>query len=96
MRRTSKLAAVLLMGFLAACISGRPEQDSYTSTSTGETMLIQSDREMCESACNSEYSRCMDTHAASQPIPGMPQGMFGATGECRDELANCLPGCKSR
>jgi len=95
MKRTA--LSVLLILALAGCISGKPEDTTYTSPSTGQTTVIQSDKEMCEQSCNDNYSRCMDTQAASSgDLHGLPTGSFGASGECRSELQSCLPGCKSR
>jgi hypothetical protein len=80
---------------LSGCISGLPEDTTYTDHS-GKTTLIESDQEMCTRSCNEDYSRCMDTQPAEQTTPGMPSGMFGASGECRSELSKCLPRCKSQ
>jgi hypothetical protein len=95
----SNFTKILILGVtlgLAACISGKPQHDTYTGKAGGTTE-IQSDREQCEDACNDDYSRCMDsTMARSNPVPGSPPGMFGASSDCRDELKKCLPGCKSR
>jgi hypothetical protein len=81
---------------LASCISGKPPHDSYTG-SDGTTTPIQTDREQCESACNADYSRCMDTEPAqNNPVAGSPPGMFGASSDCRASLKDCLPDCKTR
>ena len=89
-------AGMTLLLLLSGCISGRPEQDSYTSPSTGKTTVFESDREMCESSCNETYNRCMDSEPAGQTLPGTTPGMFGAASQCREALASCLPDCKSR
>jgi hypothetical protein len=81
---------------LSGCISGKPPADTYTSETTGKTTLIQSDKEMCESSCNDDYTRCMETQPAENTLPGTTPGMFGPASECRSELSSCLPGCKSR
>jgi len=98
-RRHARLisaCAVATLLLLAACVSGTRPQSTYTSPTTGKTTVIESDREMCNRACNDDYNRCMDSQAASETIPGTPPGMFGAAAECRSELAKCLPGCKGR
>ena len=93
MQRALALASILI---LTGCISGKPHEDSYTDKS-GTTTPIQSDREQCESACNEDYSRCMDTEPAqNNPVLGSPPGMFGASSDCRASLKDCLPDCKSR
>jgi len=86
---------IVFMGMLAGCISGAPKSDTYTD-SKGETTVIESDREMCVHSCNEEYSRCMDTDAAQRNPDGMSSGMFGASGDCRSSLKDCLPSCKGR
>jgi len=95
MRSAQKFVMIALL-LLSGCISGRPPQDTYTSDTTGKTTVFQTDREMCESSCNEDDSRCMDTEPANETLPGTTPGMFGAAAECRDELASCLKGCKSR
>jgi len=94
--RIVQSAALMLLVVMTACVSGRPAQDSYTSPTTGKTTVIESDREMCNSSCDADYTRCMEAEPAEKGIPGTPPGMFGAAAECRDELSSCLPGCKSR
>jgi hypothetical protein len=86
----------ILVGTLAGCISGKPPSDTYTDKS-GKTSVLESDRELCERACNEEYSRCMETDSArgNSGVNG-PAGMFGASAECRNDLGNCLPPCKGR
>jgi len=96
MKMIAKPAALASMLLLAGCISGTPQQDTYTSPSTGKTTVIQTDREMCESSCNESYNRCMDTQPAGNTLQGTNPGMFGAASQCRDELSSCLPDCKSR
>ena len=87
---------MMVVGMLTGCISGTTPTDSYTNK-TGKTTLIQSDREQCTRSCNEEYSRCMDTQAARQsPVAGAPDGMFGASSDCRSALKDCLPDCRSR
>jgi len=94
MKKTALLLLVAIS--LSACISGKAPHDSYTSPATGKTTVIESDREMCESSCNEDYSRCMETQPAEAGVPGTPTGMFGAAAQCRTDLSKCLPGCKSR
>jgi hypothetical protein len=97
MTRSLKLAALLILLGLASCISGQPPVDSYTSPSTGKTTVIESDSEQCTRSCNDDYSRCMDTEPAeTNPMPGEPPGMFGASADCRSDLKSCLQSCKSR
>jgi hypothetical protein len=81
---------------LGACVSGTPKSDTYTDHN-GVTTLIQSDRELCVSSCNDDYSRCMDTDDAKDNggVNG-PAGMFGASADCRNSLKECLPSCKGR
>jgi hypothetical protein len=96
MRSTRPAILLLLLG-LAACISGKPPSDTYTSPSTGKTTVIESDSEQCARSCNDNYSRCMDTEPAqSNPAPGAPHGMFGASSDCRTDLAHCLRDCKGQ
>ena len=90
------LLMIAVVGMLAGCISGRPHQDTVTDPS-GNTTVVQSDKERCESACNAEYSRCMDSRSAqTNPVDGAPPGMFGASSDCRADLKDCLPDCKTR
>jgi hypothetical protein len=96
-RSTSTFILVLATAvLLSGCISGRPQQDTYTDQS-GKTTIIESDREQCERSCNEDYSRCMDSTGARNNggING-PSGMFGASSDCRNDLNSCLKGCKSR
>ena len=79
-----------------AVFPASPTSTTYTSPETGKTTVIESDKEMCEHSCNDNYTRCMETGPAEDKMPGMPQGMFGPSGQCRNELQSCLPGCKSR
>lgn len=86
---------VLIVGVLAACVPGDKEPDTYTDK-TGKTTIIESDQEMCTRSCNDDYTRCMETGPAEHGPKGMPSGMVGASADCRDELAKCLPACKSQ
>ena len=91
-------ANILMIGFvgmLAACAAPHPV-DSYTSPTTGVTEKIQSNKEQCIAACNETYSSCMDSRAAQYSGVNGPSGMFGASAECKDDLRDCLPGCKAR
>ena len=96
MLRFSHFLLLLTVCSLSACISGKPPQDTVTDKA-GNTTVIQSDREQCESACNDDYSRCMDSQIAqTNPVDGAPAGMFGASSDCRVALQDCLPSCKAR
>ncbi len=96
MTRFAKVAALTLLVMMTACVSGKAPEDTYTSPTTGKTTLIQSDREMCTNSCNEDYSRCMDSQAAEQSLPGTTPGMFGASAQCSRELHKCLPSCSTR
>jgi hypothetical protein len=93
---SQRVLLMMLVGLLAACISGKPHPDTYTSKN-GATTVIQSDREMCESSCNEDYSRCMESRSAGDNNSGIhgPSGMFGASADCRSSLQKCLPPCKA-
>jgi hypothetical protein len=87
---------IIALGMLSACISGKPQADTYVGQD-GKVTRIESDREMCERECNQDYSRCMDTRAANDNSGVIgPSGVFGASGDCRRDLQNCLPGCKGQ
>lgn len=87
---------MITMGMLVGCISGRPTPDTYTDKS-GKVTIIENDHEQCVRACNDDYARCMDTEPAQQnPVVGSPDGMFGASSDCRDDLHKCLPTCNGR
>ena len=91
-----KLAKMLIDNAASKELDLAKYQDTYTDK-TGQTTVIQTDREQCESACNADYSRCMDTEPAqNNPVLGAPPGMFGASGECRSDLQKCLPPCKAQ
>jgi hypothetical protein len=96
MNRTATPVMLVLFLSLTACVSGRPESTVYTSPTTGKSTVIESDREMCQKSCNDDYSRCMDSASSNTAIPGAPAGMFGISAECRKELSECLPSCRSR
>ncbi|MDR3450263.1 MAG: hypothetical protein P4M15_11060 [Alphaproteobacteria bacterium] len=91
-----RILILTMVGALAGCISGTKPADTYTGRD-GKTTVIQSDKEMCVSSCNEEYSRCMETGAAADNsgING-PSGVFGASADCRTALQSCLPHCKAR
>jgi uncharacterized protein YceK len=90
------LLMLVVMGLLSGCISGKPSRDTYTDKA-GKTSVIESDREQCEHSCNDSYSRCMDsTDARSNGGINGPANMFGASSDCRNQLSQCLPACKSR
>ncbi|MGB9153282.1 MAG: hypothetical protein WCD70_09385 [Alphaproteobacteria bacterium] len=93
---TKRILMILVVGMLSACVSGVQPADTYTDRN-GKTTIIESDREMCERACNDDYSRCMDSSAAedNSGING-PSGVFGASGDCRSDLKRCLPTCKGQ
>ena len=97
MIRPARLMIVfLIMGGLAACVSGKPSKDSYTDLN-GKTVLIENDAEQCSRACNADYARCMDSHAAqNSTVTGAPTSMFGASAGCRSALSGCMLDCKSR
>ena len=86
---------MLSTGLLSGCISGLKKPDTYVGKD-GKVTVIENDRESCQRSCNEDYSRCMDSRAAedNSGING-PSGVFGASGECRDDLQKCLPGCKA-
>lgn len=97
---TKRILMILVVGMLSAsllsaCVSGTKHADTYTDKN-GKTTVIESDREMCQRSCNDDYSRCMDTTAASDNsgVNG-PSGVFGASGDCRKSLKKCLPTCKA-
>jgi hypothetical protein len=93
-RAVSILAIMVLVG-VAGC-SGKKPATTYIDAS-GKPTIIETDREQCTRACNKESVRCNDTMAAqSMPVSGAPEGMFGASADCRNELGNCLKDCKSR
>jgi len=92
-----RILMILLVGILAACASPKSQPDSYTD-SNGKTTVVGTDREMCIRSCNEDYGRCMDTDAGvrSGGLIDTPPGMFGASGDCRSTLKDCLTACKSR
>ncbi len=97
---SKRILTIMLVGVLSApllgCISGVKSPDTYTDRD-GKTTRIESDKEMCQRDCNETYSRCMETTSVSDNggIVGSPQGIFGASGECRTDLQKCLPPCKA-
>ncbi|MDD4616350.1 MAG: hypothetical protein PHW76_04435 [Alphaproteobacteria bacterium] len=88
------ILVIAVVGMLSGCISGVKKPDTYTDQN-GKTTVIESDKEMCQRACNESYSGCMDSTAAStnDGIKG-PSGVFGASGQCKSDLQNCLRECK--
>jgi len=106
--RVTAIITLMAAAILATACSGKPAPMSYTSPSTGKTTVIESDREMCDRACNDDYTRCMESSAAGQTgvgpgmagvpetTPGMAPGLIGPSADCRHDLQNCLPDCKSR
>ena len=88
------ILTIIALGMLSAC-SGTHKHDVYVGAD-GKATVIESDREMCQRSCNEDYSRCMESGAAenNSGIKG-PSGVFGASGDCRKQLKNCLPTCKS-
>ncbi|MDR3425625.1 MAG: hypothetical protein P4M13_11235 [Alphaproteobacteria bacterium] len=94
--RRGALLIVAVVGMLSACVSGTKPPDTYVGQN-GKVTRIESDREMCERLCNEDYSRCMDSRAASTNEGlGTPPGLFGASGDCRTALKHCLPECKAQ
>lgn len=91
-----RILIVAALGMLSACVSGTKHSDTYVGKD-GSTTVIESEREMCQRSCNEDYSRCMDSRAASDNsgIKG-PSGVFGASGDCRKTLQRCLPSCKGQ
>ncbi len=88
------ILVIAVVGMLSGCISGVKKPDTYTDQS-GKTTVIESDKEMCRRSCNESYSSCMDSTAASTNSGVMgPSGIFGASGECKRSLQECLRGCK--
>ncbi len=88
------MGAFIAVG-LSGCISGTKPVDTYVGRDGKET-VIESDKEMCKRSCNDDYSRCMDSSSAvNNDGQQGPSGVFGASGECRTSLKNCLPGCKA-
>ena len=93
---TTRILMILFVGMLSACVSGTKPTDTYVGQN-GKTTKIESDQELCQRSCNADYSRCMETRAASDNggVIG-PSGVFGASGACRSALHDCLPICKAR
>ncbi len=90
-----RILMIVIVGMLTSCVSGVSKQDTYTDRN-GDTTVIQTNREMCVQSCNDDYNRCMDSDAAQTNPAGMPPGMFGASGDCRSALKDCLPQCKGQ
>lgn len=86
--------ALMFLGVLSAC-SGIPPSDVYHD-STGKDVTINSDKEQCVHSCNDTYSVCMESYAAQNSGVNGPAGMFGGSADCRNNLQDCLPGCKAR
>jgi hypothetical protein len=89
-----RILIIAIMGMLSGCVSGTTPPDTYVGKN-GKTIIIESDSEMCKRSCNEDYSRCMDSQAASTN-EGLdaPSGVFGASAACRNDLQKCLPTCK--
>lgn len=97
MTRRALLTIVgVALAALTGCVSGVKPPETYVGQN-GKVTVIESDREMCERSCNDTYDRCMESGAAvdNSGVNG-PTGYVGATGECRDDLKNCLPTCKGQ
>jgi len=96
MNKSRIIPLILITGMLSACVSGVKAPDTYVGQD-GKVTIIESDREMCQRACNQDYSRCMDSSAASRNdgIDSAP-GIFGASADCRNDLQKCLPTCKAQ
>lgn len=92
---------ILIVGMLvvgmAGCVSGTHPVDTYVA-SDGSVTRIESGRESCNRSCNQDFARCMDSRSAGDNNSGVigPAGIFGASGDCRNALQKCLPGCKSQ
>ena len=87
---------VAIVGMLSACVSGTNPPDTYVGKD-GKSTRIESDNEMCTRSCNQDYSRCMDTGAASTNDGQYgPSGVYGASADCRNSLQSCLHGCKTQ
>lgn len=90
------IVGVLVCGAVSGCVSGKPKPITYVDKE-GRVAVIENDREQCMHTCNDDYTRCMETGAAQNgPVSGSTSGIFGASGECRTALQNCLPDCKNR
>jgi len=94
MKTLKSILMVLIMGMLSSCVSGIPPREEYLSSS-GKSTVLENNKEMCLRSCNDEYSRCMETHAASgnSGIIG-PSGVFGASADCKATLKHCLQRCR--
>jgi hypothetical protein len=93
-----RIPLMIMVGMLSGCISGVKPPDTYVGQD-GKTTIIESDKEMCQRACNEDYSRCMESRSAgdnNSGITGAPSGMFGASADCRNDLQKCLPPCKAQ
>ena len=93
---TKRILMIMVVGMLSACVSGTKPVDTYVGQD-GKATRIESGRESCERSCGADYSRCMETKAATDNggVIG-PSGVFGASGDCRSALHACIPQCKSR
>lgn len=91
------MAVGVMVLSLSACVSGKPDADTYTSRS-GAVTAVETDRESCVRSCNREYERCGDvlsstrSDVSNQPTPKP----FGVASECKDSLKTCLARCKGR
>ena len=91
-----RILMIMLVGMLAACVSGVTPPDTYVGKN-GKTTIIETDREMCERSCNEDYSRCMEsTEARNNNGLTSPSGIYGASGDCRSDLKHCLPTCRGQ
>lgn len=94
------LSLCLLLAFvvgLSACSAAPHKSESYTSSTTGSTMMLDNDRESCTRSCNAEMDRCGDTNAAQEQVGrGQLTGVFGGRADCRNDLRACLARCRSR
>jgi hypothetical protein len=81
---------------LAACISGKPEPETYTNKE-GQVTTIESDKDLCIRSCNDDYERCSDRGTTYQFDRSQDvNDIYGVSATCRDELKACLPRCKGR
>lgn len=90
------LVVLFALTVLSGCVSGLPQKETYVAKD-GTVMVIENDRESCGRACDNTYARCMDSTAVDRNsgIIG-PTGLYGASGECRSDLARCKKECKSQ
>lgn len=91
MRYATLLITILGSLALAACVSGRPKQDTYTSKS-GQVTVIENGYESCSRSCNEDYARCGDADSTRKSIDAT-QKLFGGAGACSSSLSSCMSRC---